>query len=142
QLEPLVTPSGGMTPTETQPVPAVARPPARRATATKIAIGVAVLALAAAGLVLARRRPAELVLGRRTQVTLDPGLELDPALSPDGKLVAYAAGPSGDGKIMVRQIDGGGTIGLTPGAEGDLRRPQWTPDGARIAFQSPRGIES
>jgi Tol biopolymer transport system component len=139
QLEPLVTPSGGMTPTETRPVPAVVRPPARRA--TRIAIGVALLALAAAGLVLARRRPAELVLGRRTQVTLDPGLELDPALSPDGKLVAYAAGPSGAGKIMVRQLDGGSTIPVTASVRGDLRRPQWTPDGARIAFQSPRGIE-
>ena len=141
QLEPLVTPSGGVTPTETRPVPAVTRPPARRATATKIAIGVALLALAATGLVLARRRPADLVLGRRTQVTLDPGLELDPALSPDGKLVAYAAGPSGAGKIMVRQLDGGGMIPVTTGVQGDLRRPQWTPDGARIAFQSPRGIE-
>ncbi|MFL5494926.1 MAG: protein kinase domain-containing protein [Gemmatimonadales bacterium] len=139
QLEPLVTPSGGMTPTETRPVAAVVRPTARRA--TTLAIGVAVLALAATGLVLARRHPAELVLGRRTQVTLDPGLELDPALSPDGKLVAYAAGPSGAGKIMVRQLDGGSTIPVTVGVQGDLRRPQWTPDGGRIAFQSPRGIE-
>ena len=30
---------------------------------------------------------------------------------------------------------------MTAGLSGDLRRPQWTPDGARIAFQSDRGIE-
>jgi serine/threonine-protein kinase len=140
QLEPLLTQSGGSTPVQTQPVTAVARPGAARL-GTRVAVGLLVLALAASGLLLARRRPAEVALGRRTQVTLDPGLELDPALSPDGRLVAYAAGPSGDGKIMVRQIDGGGTIGLTQGVAGDLRRPQWTPDGSRIAFQSPRGIE-
>jgi eukaryotic-like serine/threonine-protein kinase len=145
QLEPLMTPSGGMTPAQTQPVAAGApgAPAAGRARRWPwIAAGAAALALVvgAAG-VLAGRHPAELALGRRTQVTRDPGLEMDPAISPDGKLVAYAAGPAGDEKIFVRQIDGGGTIALTPGAPGDLRRPQWTPDGSRLAFQSPRGIE-
>jgi Tol biopolymer transport system component len=139
QLEPLMTPSGGMTPTETRLTAAVARPPARLG--RWVAIGAVLLVLGVSGLVLARRRPAEVVLGRRTQVTLDPGLEMDPALSPDGKLVAYAAGPSGATKILVRQLDGGSTIPVTAGVQGDLRRPQWTPDGARIAFQSPRGIE-
>ena len=141
QLEPLMTPSGGTTPAQTQPVSAAVRPAAPARLWPKVAIGVAVLAVAAGAMLLSRRRPADRVLGRRTQVTLDPGLELDPALSPDGKLVAYSAGPSGDGKIMLRQLDGGGTIPLTAGVAGDLRRPEWTPDGSRIAFQSPRGIE-
>src|SRR5438094_8869176 len=96
QLEPLLTPSGGSTPAQTQPL-AAARPTATTRLGSRVAIGLLVLALAVTGLLLARRRPAELALGRRTQVTLDPGLELDPALSPDGKLVAYAAGPSGGG---------------------------------------------
>jgi serine/threonine-protein kinase len=139
QLEPLMTPSGGMTPAQTQPVTAVARPAAARMR-TRVAMGMLAIALAVTGLVLARR-PSELALGRRTQVTLDPGLELDPALSPDGKLIAYSQGPSGAGKIMLRQLDGGGTIALTAGVAGDLRRPQWTPDGSRIAYQSARGIE-
>jgi Tol biopolymer transport system component/tRNA A-37 threonylcarbamoyl transferase component Bud32 len=141
QLEPLMTPSGGTTPAQTQPVTAVTRPAVPVRLWPKVAIGFALLAAVAAAVIVARRPPAELLLGRRSQVTLDPGLELDPALSPDGKLVAYSAGPSGNGKIMLRQIDGGGTIALTPGVTGELRRPQWTPDGSRIAFQSSRGIE-
>jgi Tol biopolymer transport system component/tRNA A-37 threonylcarbamoyl transferase component Bud32 len=141
QLEPLMTPSGGTTPAQTQPVAAIARPRAPARLWPKIAIVAAVLAVAAAVVVVVRRRPAELALGRRSQVTLEPGLELDPAISPDGKLVAYSAGPPGGVKIVVRQIDGGGTIALTAGLAGELRRPQWTPDGSRIAFQSPRGIE-
>ena len=136
-----MTPSGGMTPAQTQPVAAASPGGARARLWPKVAVGAAVLAVATGAALFARRRPAELVLGRRTQVTRDPGLEMDPAISPDGKLVAYAAGPSGDQKIFVRQIDGGGTIALTAGVAGDLRRPQWTPDGSRLAFQSPRGIE-
>ena len=141
QLEPLMTPSGGMTPAQTQPVAAIARSETVARHWPKVAIGIGVLVLATGALLLTRRSQSEPVLGRRTQVTLDPGLELDPALSPDGKLVAYTAGPSGLGRIFVRQLDGGGTIDLTAGASGDLRRPQWTPDASRIAFRSPRGIE-
>jgi eukaryotic-like serine/threonine-protein kinase len=144
QLEPLMTPSGGMTPAQTQPVDAVTptiaspRPVNRR----MLAAGLLVLVIAAvASSRLLRHRSTELALGRRTQITLDTGLELDPALSPDGTLIAYSAGPPGAGKIFVRRIDGGSTIAVTAGVSGDLRRPQWTPDGARIAFQSDRGVE-
>jgi len=143
QLEPLMTPSGGMTPAQTQPIAAIATAPSTRATNRPlIAAGLLVLATAAViGTRLLRPRPTELTLGRRTQITLDTGLELDPALSPDGTLIAYSAGPPGAAKIFVRRRDGGSTIAVAAGVSGDLRRPQWTPDGARLAFQSVRGIE-
>src|SRR5262249_37640487 len=52
---------------------------------------VILLALGALALLyLTRRAPRSLQLERRNQVTLDPGLEIDPALSPDGKFVAYS----------------------------------------------------
>jgi serine/threonine-protein kinase len=143
QLEPLMTPSGGMTPAQTQPVAAAApvpSPPRPRWHWAAAAVGLA-LAVGAGAVLLARGHGDDLALGRRLQVTRDPGLEMDAAISPDGKLVAYAGGPSGNNKIFVRQIDGGGTVALTQETPGDLRRPQWTPDGSRIAFQSPRGIE-
>jgi len=57
-----------------------------------IAIAAVVVAVVVVGTMLAMRRaPAPIQLGRRTPITTEPGLELDVALSPDGKLVAYSA---------------------------------------------------
>jgi serine/threonine-protein kinase len=96
-------------------------------------------AVVALGVSLAMRRvPAPIRLGRRTAVTLDPGLELDPALSPDGKLVAYSVG---QGVLTVRQADGGAPVQVLRTGDTRGRWPAWLPDGQRILFVSPRGIE-
>jgi Tol biopolymer transport system component len=140
-LEPLLTPSGGMTPTATRPVVAA---PAARSRWMMLAAAVAlVLVLLSMAIVIARGRNAteEISLGRRTQVTLDPGLEIEPALSRDGRFIAYAAGPVGAMKLFVRQLDAGNTIPVTVGVSGDLRKPRWSPDGLRIAYLSGRGVE-
>jgi Tol biopolymer transport system component len=139
QLEPLLTPSGGTTPAETRPVASGRRP----AVSTRAAIVFAVVGLAGAAvaILLTSHRSAEVTLGRRTQVTLEPGLEVDPAISPDGKFVAYAAGPTSAMKLFVRQLEGGNIIPISRDLPGNLRRPLWSPDGARLAFESPRGIE-
>ncbi len=39
--------------------------------------------------------PPSLAIGRITHVTSEPGLELDPAIAPDGRTIAYAAGAGG-----------------------------------------------
>ncbi|HXM38894.1 MAG TPA: protein kinase [Gemmatimonadales bacterium] len=133
QLEPLATPSGGITPTSSRPVAAFTALRPRTAGAVVGVVGV-LLVLTIGVLLMRRGAPAPLQLGRRTQVTLDPGLELDPALSPDGKLIAYTTGAG----LRVRQADGGAPIAVTRGA---ARFPFWAPDGQRILFQSPRGVE-
>src|SRR6266581_2441315 len=138
QLEPLATPSGGTTPTVMPPLPAAAiRTPARR-----LAAAVLLVAAVAAGVaLLTRPRAPDISLGRRVQVTLDPGLEIDPALSPDGKLIAYAAGPPGGMRLYVRQLDGGTPVPVVREPSGFQRLPYWSPDGTRLLFFSARGIE-
>ncbi len=63
-------------------------------------------------------------------------MELDPAISPDGSMVAYVAGPQGQMQLYVRQLGGGRDIPLTEGVSGHHRWPKWSPDGSRIAFQT------
>ena len=77
--------------------------------------------------------------GNMKQITRDPGPELDPVLSPDGKMIAFAAGPLDRMDIFVRQITGGRSIRLTEGFSGNHRLPRWSPDGTRIAFRSGPG---
>ena len=101
------------------------------------AVVVAAVVVAAVAL-MTRRVPAPVQLGRRTPVTTDPGLELDAALSPDGKLVAYSAA---QGALTVRQVEGGAPVQVLRSDDIRGRWPAWLPDGQRLVFISPRGIE-
>jgi eukaryotic-like serine/threonine-protein kinase len=84
-----------------------------------------------------RTADPRLTIGAMTHVTRDPGLEIDPALSPDGRTLAYVAGPPGQRRIYVRRVDGGRPISLTEaGIAESQRRPDWSPDGSRIVFQA------
>lgn len=74
------------------------------------------------------------------RVTFEETLELDPAISPDGKLVAYAGGTEGAMRLYVRQLDGGNPVLISGAVAGDHRRPRWSPDGTRILFQADRAI--
>jgi Tol biopolymer transport system component len=78
-----------------------------------------------------------ITIGSLQHVTRDPGLELDPAISPDGRTLAFVAGPPGKRRLYLRQIGGGRAIALTePDIAPSQRRPDWSPDGSRIVFQA------
>ncbi len=73
-----------------------------------------------------------------TRLTFDSGLTTDPAVSPDGKLLAYATdrGRSGHLHVWVQQfIPDGQAVQLTRG-EDDDHQPAFSPDGSKVAFRS------
>jgi serine/threonine protein kinase len=106
----------------------------------------AALVLAAASLALWFWRdietPVQSYAFRR--LTSDASSNVSPAISPDGKLVAYSSdrAQSGATDIWVQQIAGGEAVRLTSGL-GLCHSPSFSPDGSRIAFHGgpdARGI--
>jgi Tol biopolymer transport system component len=71
------------------------------------------------------------------QLTSARGWETEPAVSPDGSLVAYASDESGNADIWVVGA-GGFHTRLTFGPSSD-REPAWLPDGNAILFTSDQG---
>jgi len=102
-----------------------------------IVVGVLAVTIAAAW--LARRERAVQSTLVLTRLTSDSGLTTEPALSPDGKLVAYASDRSGEGNldIWVQQLPSGEAIRVTrdPADEHD---PSFSPDSQKIVFRSDR----
>jgi eukaryotic-like serine/threonine-protein kinase len=140
QLEQQLTPTGGTTPSHTRPTPTVhpGRGPVIR---VAVIAGLGLLA-AGAGLLLPHRTSGDVPqLGKRSALTLDPGLELNPALSPDGKFVAYSRMAPAESRLAIQQLAGGEpvTVARWPGLYSAI--PSWSPDGSRLAYRSPRGIE-
>lgn len=73
-----------------------------------------------------------------TRATNDSGLTTEPAISRDGKLLAYASDRAeGNLDIWVRQAAGGDSVRLTHDPS-DEREPSFSPDGTRITFRSDR----
>jgi Tol biopolymer transport system component/tRNA A-37 threonylcarbamoyl transferase component Bud32 len=75
---------------------------------------------------------------RFEQVTDEPGQEMNPVLSPDGKSVAYASRASGNWDIYVLRVGGKKPANLTADSPADDTEPTFSPDGQRIAFRSER----
>ncbi len=58
-----------------------------------------------------------------------------PAVSPDGRWLAYVSGKRGVGKLFLRDLESGRERPLTTGHHVDLH-PAWSPDSRSLAFTS------
>ncbi|MEM6326014.1 MAG: winged helix-turn-helix domain-containing protein, partial [Bacteroidota bacterium] len=80
-------------------------------------------------------------------VTSLPGVERDPALSPDGQTVAFAwdGGESGPSNVYVQpaSVESAGQAVPITASPADDHSPAWHPDGARLAFArcQPQGCD-
>jgi hypothetical protein len=77
-----------------------------------------------------------------TQLTDQPGQELYPSLSPDGKSLLYASRASGNWDIYLQRVGGKNPINLTKSSPADDTQPAFSPDSEQIAFRSERGAPS
>ena len=85
-------------------------------------------------LILARQWPsgASARRSRRpSSVMTYSGRDLSPAISPDGKTIAFVSGRAGTEKIWLRQILTGEEASLTDGID---HAPRFSPDGGAILF--------
>jgi eukaryotic-like serine/threonine-protein kinase len=73
---------------------------------------------------------------RVIRLTNLPGLEESPAISPDGKSVAFTAGVGDQRQIFVQLIAGGAPLQVTHDPV-DHQCPRWSPDSSSIFYFSP-----
>ena len=135
-LDAISTPSGGSEPTS-------ARLPAVRTT-RQWWVAAVVIVVGAVGATMfiwsSRTSGPTIVIGHSSQLTSDPGLEIHPAISPDGKLVAYSAGNSQRMRIFLRPVGGGRTIALSDDSAAVESNPRWSPDGSQLLFLTHDGV--
>lgn len=84
--------------------------------------------------------------GRVIDLGRSPAGSWDPAVSPDGKWVAFTSARSGFTAVWAVQLDGRGLQRLTPRIAGQADIPAsdlqftWSPDGRELAASGPRSL--
>jgi Tol biopolymer transport system component len=132
------------------PAPAVGRRNPVVASGTVIML--AVFAMLAAGVlwaVIARTRRAAnadaarastaAALADPIQLTSSTGLDTHPALSPDGRSLAFSSDRSGALEIFVQSLAGGATATQLTSDGRHSVQPDWSPDGEFVAYHAMNG---
>jgi serine/threonine protein kinase len=78
-----------------------------------------------------RWRPVEF-----QRLTDDVGINESPAISPDGKMVAFVAVANGRRQIWIRLLTGGTPLQVTRD-DADHQQPRWAPDSSTLIFHRP-----
>ena len=117
-----------------------ASPSHRRSFPWRLTISVAaatmILVAVVTWILLRRTAPEDFAL---TQLTYDSGSTTEPAISPDGKLVAYASDRNEEGNrdIWVQNVATGDRVRLASDPADDSE-PSFSPDGSKVVFRSDR----
>ena len=127
-----------------EPAPAGGRRSARGATVLGVGFGVLMGAVAALSTSYFRQAstPASPDFSRIVRLTSGPDREVGPAISPDGKWVAYVSDREGSANIWVKFIAGGDAdnltarSGLTISSGTGIGGLEISPDGTRIAVMA------
>ncbi len=115
-------------------------PPRRsREKAIFVLMALAILLVAISAWFWEHSRPAKSAGRSLTRLTTN-GSSFHPAISRDGKMLAYAAAIGGPNRnIWIQQVAGGKAIQITHEEEGAVR-PVFSPDETQIAYESHGGI--
>jgi Tol biopolymer transport system component len=102
-------------------------------------VGAGVFSVAAVAVVvlqLLRSRPLDIAVSDNRPVTSEPGLEFQPAISPDGNEVAFLAGPIGLPHVVISTLRGagGGEVRLSDTSLSNEWLPRWSGDGEWVRF--------
>jgi TolB protein len=81
---------------------------------------------------------ADVTTGEIARLTFDPDPERDPALSPDGRRLAFAARRGANWDLYRLDLGNGSVVRLTEHPDYD-GHPSWSPNGDMIAFETLRG---
>ena len=85
-----------------------------------------------------RTRERDVQFQRLTDVE---GLKETPAVSPDGKMVAFVTIVDGTRQVWIRMLAGGGVLQLTRDRV-DHMQPRWAPDSSTLIYYTPPPSES
>ena len=113
--------------------PTPREPPSRLLRAPPWLFAVAAIAVGVAGFLWMRGRPDAPEWISPHQVTTESGAHLEPALSPDGRTIAFTSEEGGTSRVWLADAQTGAKVRLTRG-DRDERSPAWYPDGSEVAF--------
>ncbi len=108
--------------------------PKRRAAVAAAILLVTVTVALAVWIPTSRPRPELQSRRALVRLTSSSGLNVDPALSPDGALLAYASDREGTSGLDIWIQPVGGTARRLTSEDGDEAEPSVSPDGASIFY--------